>query len=79
MTTTHDCPAPGCDAQVPFEMLACRTHWYQIPSDLRRELWFEYRRHFGEDSYFEARAECLAALGVPDEEIAGANAGVARR
>lgn len=36
----------------------------------------EFRQHFGEERYFEARAECLAALGVPADEIAGLNGGV---
>ena len=32
---THDCPGPGCEAQIPYEMLACSRHWYQVPKALR--------------------------------------------
>jgi hypothetical protein len=31
----HNCPGPGCDAQVPYDMLACSRHWYQVPRPLR--------------------------------------------
>jgi hypothetical protein len=31
----HDCPGPGCEAQVPYDMLACRRHWYQVPRNIR--------------------------------------------
>lgn len=73
----HDCPAPGCTERVPFERFACRRHWYSIPSALRSRLWREYANAFGEDRYFAARAECLRALGVPEDQIADENAGVA--
>ncbi len=72
----HDCPAPGCIHRVPFHIFACRKHWYSIPHVLRSRLWREWDENAGEDSYFEVRAECLAALGVPVEEIAGANGGM---
>ncbi len=74
--TRHECPAPGCTKRVPFEMFACRQHWFSIPVEIRHELWREYRHQFGEDSYFRARAACLRALGVAEEEIAQENAGV---
>lgn len=74
--STHECPAPGCDVQVPFHLLACGRHWSKIPRELQRTLLREWRDHPGDDSYFEARAGCLSALGIPDEEIAAMNAGV---
>lgn len=75
---SHRCPAPACEEPVEFSRLACRGHWFQIPSNLRTRLLQEYGDSFGERSYFEARAECLAALGVPEAEIADLNAGVSR-
>lgn len=71
MTRTHECPAPGCSVLVDFKTFACKTHWFTIPAPLRQELWREFRRNF------EARANCLRALGVPEESIAEENAGVA--
>lgn len=35
----HRCPGPGCAEQVPFEMLACRQHWYQVPRPVRSAVW----------------------------------------
>jgi hypothetical protein len=75
--TTHECPAPGCDKRVPFEMFACKAHWFTIPTPLRSRLWSEWRDNPGEDSYFEVRADCLRALGVPEDQVAEENAGVA--
>lgn len=75
--TTHECPAPGCEKRVPFEKFACAVHWFTIPAPLRYALEREWRRNPGEDSYFQARAACLRALGVPENQIANANAGVA--
>lgn len=58
---THECPAPGCIADVPFDKLACRTHWYAIPKHLRDALWNAWldddlERHAA------IRAECVAFL-----------------
>lgn len=78
-TSTHECPAPGCRSEMPHHLLACRGHWFQIPRPLRGRLLREYHDHFGERSYFEARADCLAALGVADEQIPSMNGGVGRR
>lgn len=34
----HTCPARGCNAQVPFEHLACPPHWRKLPWRLRTNL-----------------------------------------
>lgn len=41
MTTAahHKCPAPGCEASVPPDMLACRNDWYRLPRGLRNRIW----------------------------------------
>lgn len=62
MSDTHECPAPGCGRQVPFERFACTQHWFSLPAELRERLLFEYRRNFGEWSYLDARAACVAYL-----------------
>jgi hypothetical protein len=74
--TTHECPAPMCEERVPFVNLTCRAHWSLVPFDLQRWLLREYAENFGETSYFEARAACLRALGIPEDQVAGLNAGI---
>ncbi len=71
----HDCPAPGCPQRVPFHIFACKRHWFTIPNELRARLYHEWDENPGGDSYFSVRAECLAALGVPVDEISEANGG----
>ena len=49
-TTTHACPAPECQLDVPQDKLACPTHWYRLPAGLRAEInraWRcrDYRKH----------------------------------
>ena len=56
----HKCPAPGCDAVVPRNMLACRKHWYSIPKPLRDEVWRAYDGGYG--------------MGSPEHSIAIAEA-----
>jgi hypothetical protein len=36
--TTHRCPARPCAAEVPNRLLACPTHWFRLPADIRREV-----------------------------------------
>jgi hypothetical protein len=43
---------------------------------LRASLSAAWAREPGSEHYFEVRADCLRALGVPDAEIPAANAGV---
>lgn len=73
---THICPAPGCGARIAFDLFACKNHWYRVSPANRGRLWREYRNNFGERSYFEARANCLRDLGVPEDAIAGLNGGI---
>lgn len=35
----HQCPGPGCTADVPYEMLMCRSHWYRVPRPIRSAVW----------------------------------------
>ena len=39
----HKCGKPGCRVQVPTTMLACRTHWYALPRDLRQTISAAYK------------------------------------
>jgi hypothetical protein len=39
---SHTCHHPTCKKEVPPKMLACRTHWFQLPLDLRNRVWEVY-------------------------------------
>lgn len=42
---SHMCPAArSCDVRLPDSLLACRSHWYQLPPPLRRRIMAEYRQ-----------------------------------
>lgn len=43
-STDHRCPKAGCTADVPHHMLACRTHWFELPKPLRDAIKQTYRR-----------------------------------
>jgi hypothetical protein len=59
----HRCPGPGCDAQVPYEMLACRRHWYQVPRAIRNAIYHAWADGAGSGS---------------DEHLAAMDAAIAR-
>ena len=40
--TTHLCPWPGCQIEVPRRMWGCRAHWYRVPKSLRNRIWATY-------------------------------------
>lgn len=37
--SSHQCPGPKCGREIPFELLACSAHWYQVPRPLRAAVW----------------------------------------
>lgn len=77
LLTSHECPAPGCELRVRFDRLACITHWRLIPREIQKPLLRLWRDDPASDEYWQARADCLRTLGVPDTDIADLNAGVA--
>jgi hypothetical protein len=42
-TRQHHCHWPGCDKPVPPAMWGCKTHWFQLPMQLRSRIWATYR------------------------------------
>jgi hypothetical protein len=40
---SHKCPGLNCDQQVPADQLACRSHWFSLPRDLRNRVWSAWR------------------------------------
>lgn len=60
----HLCHHPKCDTPVPPRMLACRTHWFQLPKWLRDEVWERYspgqeRRKDPSPEYLETVRHCI--------------------
>jgi hypothetical protein len=39
----HLCHWPGCSKPVAPAAWGCRSHWYQLPIELRHEIWRTYR------------------------------------
>jgi len=37
--TVHQCPGPDCQEPIPYDMLACARHWYQVPKSVRNAVW----------------------------------------
>lgn len=34
----HPCPKNDCPEQLPFELMACKAHWFALPPELRRRI-----------------------------------------
>lgn len=56
--TGHPCPYPGCTKRVPYEMLACNTHYRMLPNRLRNRLY----RTWGMDGAGAGSAAHTAAI-----------------
>ena len=57
----HKCPAPGCEVMCPRSILACRPHWFSIPSDIRARVNRTWRSGDIGD-YLEAREDAVSFL-----------------
>lgn len=62
----HECAARGCGEQVPRRLLMCRTHWRQVPADVRASVWLAYRRGQEDNgpsrAYINAATEAIEAV-----------------
>lgn len=75
--STHQCPAPECTRAVSLVwQFACLAHWRTIPREKQARLTRLWAREPGSDEYFEARADCLRALGVNEGDVADLNGGI---
>jgi hypothetical protein len=43
VTAPHLCHHPACDREVPPRLLACRSHWSDLPTPLRDRIRATYR------------------------------------
>lgn len=63
MSDLHKCPKNGCEVQLPRHLLACRPHWYEVPSELRNAVNMTWRNfHNDPNSYLAARAAAVEAI-----------------
>lgn len=52
----HVCPGPLCTKPVPYDMLACAGHWYQVSKQTRALVWRTWRNGNGAGSDAHSRA-----------------------
>jgi hypothetical protein len=55
----HECHWPGCGRQVPPAMWGCKKHWFMLPANLRKRIWWTYRS--GQENDMNPSAEYIAA------------------
>jgi hypothetical protein len=58
--TGHECPKNGCTKNVPVEMLACSSHWYEVPKPIRQAVWRAWDNGLGAGSPAHRRAVAAA-------------------
>lgn len=66
-TRRHHCHWPGCERQVPPAMWGCRSHWYSLPGDLRRDIWRSYAP--GQEATGRPSAAYVAAARAAEDWI----------
>jgi len=42
--TTNTCRHPKCNMEKPVYLYACKTHWYQLPKQIRDKIWEGFRQ-----------------------------------
>lgn len=72
-TRQHACHWPGCEIQVPPAMWGCTPHWYQLPPEIRSEIWNAYVP--GQEDTLTPNREYLQAVHKADEWIKNREAG----
>ena len=61
---THECPGPGCEAEVDSSMLMCPRCWRLVPTAVRRAVWLAWRRGAGAGTPAHRAAIRLAIAAV---------------
>jgi hypothetical protein len=56
----HVCPGPECEIRLPSHVLACSTHWYRLPAELRSHI----RRAWNAQDLIEHRRAVRFAVEV---------------
>lgn len=59
----HPCPKAGCSQRLPFEILACKPHWFALPPRLRNSITRSWAS--GDiERYMKHRDEAVAVLNA---------------
>ena len=64
MITENVCARPGCEAHIEGFQLACRTHWFDLPTSLRNRIW-RHHRSGNTGAHHQAVVEALAVWDPP--------------
>jgi hypothetical protein len=64
----HTCHWPGCKINVPPKLWGCKSHWFQLPKNLRSLIWRTYRP--GQEITKTPSPEYIAAAHQVQEWIA---------
>lgn len=64
---THACPG-NCGAQVFTHQFACRTDWYRLPLEIRRDITSNYRRDRA--AHLEAMGDAMQWYTENPQEVA---------
>lgn len=64
---THRCARMGCLEQIPIDRVACKTHWYELPEELRAR----FRPDMGALDRGMLFRECRHILQTPPQERSG--------
>lgn len=67
--TTHECPANGCQVQVPHDKLMCYTHWKMVPGKLGSQVYAAYAKGAGVGTP-KHQAACAAAIAAVNRQLA---------
>jgi hypothetical protein len=66
---THQCPGAGCRVEVAASQLACRSHWFSLPREVRDRVNRTYRdRHRDPHAHRVAITEAIALLDAEGGE-----------
>ena len=66
---THNCPGPGCGAEVDSAQLMCPACWYRVPKAVRRAVYIAWNRGAGAGTPAHRAAIRLAVAAVRREVI----------
>jgi hypothetical protein len=66
---THQCPGAGCRVEVVASQLACRSHWFSLPREVRDRVNRTYRNRYADPhAHRVAIAEAVALLDAEGGE-----------
>lgn len=61
---THQCPAPGCKAEIKASKLMCADDWGQVPEPLQQEVYAAWNRGKGRGTLRHLQAMMAAVEAV---------------